>query len=607
MSNKIEKYGLMWEPETDELQIEFYMIQQGGMFITTNGTYGLGLYEHYKRAMTIMWPEDDWHRWAELGLREIIKNKMTGIMGPASSNKTYIASKYALTDYWCFPENTCTLISSTDVRGLELRVWGKVKELFNRGIARFPYLPGTVLESIHAIATDDISEDDKARVLNRGIICIPCLQSGRYVGLGKYVGIKQQRLRLIADECQLMGMTFLDAVANLGGNPNFKGIFLGNPIDPLDPLGMVCEPVDGWTSLPEPTKTTAWKTKFLDGRCVNFVGSDSPNNDFPDENGPKFPYMIHRRRIEEIAAFWSMESQQYYSQAIGVMKTGLLERRVITRDLCREHHAQDKALWGGGSKTKIYAVDAAYSGTGGDRCIGGYIEFGLNIEGIQIIRVNKPKLIPVSIRSTEQPEDQIARFVQQDCAKTDLDEGIKTENIFYDSTGRGTLGSAFARVFGGVTPVPVEFGGKPTKRPVRHDLFTIDEHTKQKRHVRCDEYYYDFVSELWMTSRYVIETDQMRELPEEVMAEGCQREYGRSAGNKYFVESKHDKKARERMKVSPDLYDWLVTAIEGARQRGFILQKLGAVFVDRDDDKWLDERRRKLQKLYESKKLSHAS
>jgi hypothetical protein len=603
MSNKIAKYGLDWTPETDDLQKEFYMIRRGGKWQGERGEIGLGLFEHYKRAMTLIWPEDDWHRWAELSLQEQIQNTITGMMGPASSNKTYSGAKFALTDYWVFPENTCTLVSSTDVRGLELRVWGKIKDLYNRGRERFDYLPGTVLESIHAIATDDIEEDDRARVLTRGIICIPCLQSGRYVGLGKYVGIKQKRVRLFADECQLMGITFLDSVSNLKNNPDFKGVFMGNPIDPMDPLGMICEPESGWTSLAEPTKTTTWDTKYPGGRCINFVGTDSPNNDFPQDQPPRYPYMINRKSIDEVEAFWSKDSQQYYSQAVGVMKTGLLERRVITRDLCVQHRALEKAVWGSGERKKYYAVDAAYSGTGGDRCIGGSIEVGNDLEGRQIIKVNPPKLIPVNIRGDKIPEDQIAEFVKRDMDQ----EGILVENGFYDSTGRGTLGSAFARVFGSSVPVPIEFGGKPTRRPVRHDLFIVDEQTKQRRHKRCDEHYYDFVSELWMTSRYVIESDQLRELPDDVMREGCQREYGTAAGNKYFVESKHDKKARERMKVSPDLYDWLVTAIEGARRRGFILQKLGVIMIENDSDKWLDERRRKLEKLYGSKRLNYAT
>src|SRR6185503_15727691 len=120
----------------------------------------------------------------------------------------------------------------------------------------------------HAISTDDIEDGDRIRVLNKGIICIPCLAGGKYIGLSKYVGIKQKRVRLLADEAQLMGPTFLDAISNLGANPDFKAVLLGNPIDPMDPLGMAAEPYEGWTAMPEPTKTAVWTTRFPGGKAV---------------------------------------------------------------------------------------------------------------------------------------------------------------------------------------------------------------------------------------------------------------------------------------------------------------------------------------------------
>lgn len=600
----VEQYGLGWQADCDPLEREFYMIRRGGCWRKKNGqVIGLGLYEHYKAAMTLMWPEDDWHRWAELALKEILANKVTCLLGPQNSNKTYSAAKFALTDYFIFPQETCVLVSSTDVRGLELRVWGQMKALYNRAMDRFDWLPGNIIDSLHAITTQQIEEDasgkKKGRIMNRGIICIPCLQSGRYVGLGKYIGIKSPRLIFVADECQVMGPNFLDAVSNLGGARHFKFIPCGNPIDPIDPLGMAAEPRDGWGSIPESTKTTTWETKFLDGKCVNFVGFDSPNNDYPDDQPLKFPYLINKKRIEEVAAFWGRDSQRFWEQCGGVMKTGLLCRRIITRDLCREHHAQERAVWAGTARTKVYAIDAAYSGVGGDRCVGGWGEFGTSIDGIEILRINPPITIPISIISKKSPEDQIAEYVKKDADAN----GVPPENIFYDSTGRGTLGIAFAKLYGQTPPVPVEFGGRPSVRPVRHDLFVIDGDVK--RHQRCDEYYVDFVSELWFSSRYVIECDQMRELPEETMKEGCQREYGRAKGNKLFIESKHDKKAREHMVRSPDLYDQLVTLIEGARQRGFQIKRLGAELIEVEQSDWWDEEREFFEDTMQSKMLVH--
>ena len=600
----ISRYGVEWPRDRfpSDLQIELYCIRKGGHWTQDGIEAGAGLYEHYRSAMTLMWPEDDWHRWHTLGVKTLAENTITVLMGPADSNKTYTASKWSLVEYWADSQNTLCLVSSTDIRGLELRVWGQLKGLFNRARDKFPWLPGCPLESLHCITTDDIDESDgQARQLNKGIICIPCLQSGRYTGgVAKYHGVKSKRLRQVSDESQLMSVAHLDALPNFLGK-DYKGVFLGNPIDTTDPLGMIAEPEDGWDSLPEPTKTTTWKTRMFGGTCVNFVGTDSPNFDYPADQPARYKYLTSRKKIEAVAAFWGVDSLQYYSQCIGVMKTGLTSRRVITRQLCKDKGAQEKAIWSGsGEIKKIYAIDAAYSGTGGDRCVGGWIEFGEDIDGVQIIRVNTPKIIPVSVRIKEMPEDQIANFVKKDTESV----GITPEQIYYDSTGRGTLGAAFARIFGSVTPVPVEFGGKPSKRPVRHDLFVQED--GQSVHKRCDVHYLDFVSELWFSARYVIECGQMRELPEDVMREGCAREYGTARSNKIFVESKHDPKARERMGRSPDLFDWLVTAIEGARQRGFKIQKLGAVHVEGEETDWAETMQKEYDDVLQESLLQHA-
>jgi len=609
MSNQIETYGLTWPDGTDQLRVELAMIGYGGYFDSPdNRRYGLGLFEHHKRAQTILWPEDDWHRWAELALRELCGNTITVLMGPGDSGKTYPSAKWGLVEYWASPNNTLVLVSSTDIRGLELRVWGAIKELFNRAVEAFPDLEGRVLEFMHCITTDEIDKIDagkRARVLRKGVICIPCLQSGRFVGLGKYVGVKQQRLRQIADEVQLMGMSFLDAIPNYLGK-DYQGAFLGNPLDPLDPLGKIAEPIDGWSTQKEPEKTDSWDTRFsvgnttFKGRCVNFVGTDSPNFDFPQDQPARYPYMIGKRKIDAVKAFWGEDSLQYYSQCKGVMKSGLLAKRVITRLMCEKHNAHGEAIWGAQTPRKVYAIDAAYSGVGGDRCVGGYIEFGFDNAGKQIIRVSSPVIIPVSLRISETPEDQIAVFVEKQCEII----GISSNEVFYDSTGRGTLGSAFARIFGKQPPVPIEFGGKATQRPVRHDLYVFEgpPGNQIRRLKRCDEEYSKFVTELWFSVRYVIECGQMRELPRDIMDEGCLREFGTAAANRYELETKED--TRKRMGKSPDLFDWLATAIEGARRLGFRIERLGSDKIEMGDGlKFLDDRRVKMQKLLRSKQL----
>lgn len=607
MSQSFVKYGETWKKDNPVL-IEMAAIRFGGRWQSHSGeNCGKGLLFHYSELQRLLWPEDDEHRWAKLALEVMVENRITSFLGPASAGKTHPVSKMALMNYWIWPQDSLTLISTTDVRGLELRIWGRIKDLFNRAKKRWDrILPGRVIDSLLTITTDKVDKMDQsmARVLTRGIICVPCLKGQREDGISKFVGAKQSRLTLVGDEAQFLGTSFMDACANLNANPFFQARFMGNPKDPVDTLGRVSEPECGWSSHPEPKKTTRWKTKFLGGICVNFVGTDSPNFDFPADRPDRYPYMTGRRFIKEIGDFWGYDSQKYYEQCLGVMRSGALKWRIIDRDVAVRCGVKQIPVWKGDARQKIFALDAAYNGLGGDRCVGGWGEFGKGETGLDLLATGDVEIIKISAGSGVSAEDQIAHRVAEICRH----QGIDYSNIFYDSTGRGTLGSAFARIMGTVTPVPVEFGGRPTKRPVRHDLFIQDEMTHQTRHKRCDEEYMNFVSELWFTARYLIECEQVRNLPEDVLMEGCLREYRIMAGNKIQIESKSDPKALERMGRSPDLFDWFVTLIEGARQRGLRIERLGGIMVEEQSavPTWLEDARRSAQGILKAKRLSHS-
>jgi hypothetical protein len=158
----------------------------------------------------------------------------------------------------------------------------------------------------------------------------------------------------------------------------------------------------------------------------------------------------------------------------------------------------------------------------------------------------------------------------------------------------------------------VDSGARPSKRPVREDLF-VEEDNGTKRLKRCDEHYSKFVSELWFSVRYAIEAEQLRGLLNDVMAEGCARIYETVSGNKIEVEPKSDPKKKEDLKrrlgKSPDLFDTTCIVMEGARQRGFKIQRLGTGKSEdegKDGFKWLKDRNERHLKLIKSKFLAHA-
>jgi len=243
-------------------------------------------------------------------------------------------------------------------------------------------------------------------------------------------------------------------------------------------------------------------------------------------------------------------------------------------------------------------VDPAYGG--GDRCVGIVVEFGMDKDGRQILKVNTPHLITIDLTDPRIPEEQIADFVWAHLTG----QGIPPGNCFYDSFGKGTIGYSFARKFGSNCPVPVDVGGRPSSRPVRHDLFIWDEAKRMKRLMRADEQYSKRISEHWFAWRACIESEQMRELPEEVMMEGTSREYTTVMGNKIELESKDDLK--ERTGKSPDLADSLCTAIEGARQKGFQIAKLGEDKNGPEEENPLDLLIDRWQSLNKRKQLTYS-
>lgn len=585
-----ERYGVGWDEDEDDLEIEISCIQKGGRWQDNKGRQcGEGLFHHYKRMQQLFWPEEDDHRWSDLILNEILRNRITAILGSKDCGKTHGIAKFGLCDYRCFPQETLILLSSTTIQALELRVWGDLKDLFQRAKRRYPDFPGKAVNHLRGIFTDDISDESELRDLRKGIICVACIGSdNQWVGMEKFTGIKQKRRRVLGDEVQFMQQPYYDMLANLNKR-DFKGVFVGNPIGEGDPLDKISEPKEGWDAHPEPTKTDVWENKFPEGRTINLVGTDSPNFDEPKN---QYPYLIDETDIAYIESVWGAQSSQMYNQALGVRKPGLSARKVISREMCQNFGAHEKAIWGSEHRTKVYAVDAAY---GGDRCVAGWGEFGLDVNKKQILRVQMPKIIPISVKSGKLAEDQISEFVLQHCAQ----DGIPPSAMFHDSTGRGSLGTAIARVWSADTN-PVEFGGNPTERPVCSDLYIWDEELKSRRLKRCNEHYSKFVTELWFSVRYAIEGKQIRELPKEVMEEGCIREWKRVRGDKIEIETKEDTK--ERMGKSPDLFDWLSIVMEGARRLGFQIARLENDQRQKAEDyawkKWLREQANKLKRSY---------
>lgn len=620
---KRKKYGLLFSEDMDDAQIEREMLRNGGEFKIKGKTYGLGMLQHFKNYWSLLWPEDSQTWWTDLIIENVIKNMFNSVVGPASAWKSGTVSRLALMDWSCWPDCTSVIMSSTDMEGLRSRIYGETTMMWKRASERFEWFPGHPVDSKCVITYTNV-EEENARDIRNSIVGVPCkTSSGAFVGMGKYSGRKNRRVWCLADEFQFMQLSILQGQDNLISNDDGSGqmggkypddhpdprerglsrrfyrcVFIGNtnPSVRDNPLDVVSEPENGWGSITEATekvgKTQVWKCKRhakhpVQCHCINLDGLDGPNSEYPIDR-PRWSHLAGPHKLKNYAE----GSESYWSNGRGVFKFGLDAFKIITKEVCDQFHAFDDVQWVG-ETTKIGMLDAAYGG--GDRCPLGWLEFGRCTDGKTRVKFREMWLIPVVIRKDMIPEDQIAFFCKQ---KMEI-VGVKPENFFFD--GRGTLAMSLARTWSAQVN-SLEFGGTPTDRPAGPDLYTIDPVTKVKRLQTAREAFSKFVTELWMSARYVIESDQMRGITMDIVLDAQPREWRKVRGDKKEIETKAELK--ERTGVSPDLADMLVTGIEGARRRGFVIAALSTGEQNKkSQNDWFAKESEKADKLLKSRQL----
>jgi len=280
----------------------------------------------------------------------------------------------------------------------------------------------------------------------------------------------------------------------------------------------------------------------------------------------------------------------------GRMPRGQGLKRIITRQACLKFGALEEPVWKGEKRTSLFMLDAAYGAVGGDRCTCGELQFGPGVgrdgEDTNLLALIDALIVPVSASKVngvepDLPEDQIVKFVKAQCEW----RGIPPERVFFDSTGRGSLMSAFARLWSPLVN-GVEFGGKPTERMVSNEI-----------QITCREYYFNFVTELWFSVRYIIECAQFRGMTEDVMAEGCMREWGWQNGK---IQAEPKEKMKLKMGRSPDFFDMLATGVEGARRLGFVIQRLSLI-RNSQGDQWRRDLKARMEKIRERTTLNYSA
>lgn len=591
-------YGARFKPDVHPALVEMTFIRGGGYVTTASGQkVGLGLFGHYRALFSVLWPEDDHHRWSDLILKHILEERITVVAGSRDSSKTRTVSKWALCDYYCFAEETLTLMTSTNMRGLELRVWGDVKNLHERAKKVCPWLAGNVSDSKKGIFTDKIDLKGEIRDMRRGFICIPVLgYQGEYMGdaLRDFAGIKQKRRRLVGDELQFIPREYLKALDSLDKG-DFKAGFLGNPIaDNGKSLDEVSEPREGWRALGEVTATKVWRNKYH-GVTINLVGTDSPN--FDAKTLGKYPYLIDQGDVDRVAARpGGKDSIEWWSQIMGVRKSGAISNKVLTVEEIEGFGGFGDCIWQGGGTTKVYAIDAGF---GGDPCVRTYGEYGKSVNNEDILLFGDQKVIPILV-SAGDPEGQIARYAKADCDVL----GVPYSHVYFDAGMYATLAVQMARILSPDVNA-VNFGGTATQRPVSADTYIYDEVKRERRLKTCYEHYSKFVTELWFSVRLVVHSRQARKFPREAAEEFNRREWRYIYDNRYELEPKDDYKLRNNGE-SPNNGDSLAILVEGARRLGFEIKNLRVSDGKGEEPDWLQKEQEKYRRFLRKTELNYA-
>lgn len=588
-SGRFRAYNMMWPGTITDAQIHLDCITMGGEWTKQNGEKaGGGLFHHYMEFQKIVWPERIWEKglfknhWAEECLRVWLQYQYIGAMGCAASGKSDSFGVNALTDWYAHFHCTTVLVTSTDLKSLELRIWGMIKKYHKAAKGRHFWLPGHLIEGKQMLVSANREEAAEGRDFKNGIIAVPCKKGSQFVGLGSMIGIHNKRVRLLADESNLMPRAFLDSTANLAKCEDFRMVALGNPNETTNAHGAICEPapeLGGWEgSIDQSPGTKVWKTRFPNGICLQLPGSDSPNMKVNKGEEPPFPFLITRQQYEDDAKIWGLDDWHFQMMDEARMPRGQGSRRVLTRQACVKFGAFEAPLWRDSRITKIAFLDAAYRGVGGDRCVFGELNFGYesmsemlgpevssalifqkdsNPVGRQIVALIDIMIVPITGGlEGDLPEDQIAHFCKNQCIARD----IPAENFFYDAGMRTSLTQAFARIWSPMTST-VDCGARPSEMRVSNEI-----------NKPCDEYYSKFVTELWFSVRMAVESRQFRGMTEEACTEYSQREWKMVAGNRIEVESKEEMKLKTGR--SPDIADAIAVGLFGCRQRGFVIAKL---------------------------------
>ena len=546
----------IYEPRIDEKTSK---MDVGGMSIdATNTVTGLlfGLANHksnkareyyFWRLCDELWNHDELpeplmvkHPWAESMIQAVIQNKYVSIGGAASSGKSHTMAAWGILNWLAAPRDTLVLLTSTTLREARKRIWGSV-------ISLLTVLEGAPFKIRDSIGNVAYVNENGTLIEKAGLSLIAAERSKTREAVGKFIGIKQKNVILIADELSELSTAILQAgLSNLSKNPSFSLVGLSNPASRWDAFGEWSEPAQGWDSI-DPNIDETWKTKW-GGLYKRYDGERSPNIIAGET---VYPWLPTEEKIEEDKALLGQESRGYYRMVRAVFFDSDETDGVYTDAELVKSGAMGSIEWEG-TPTPIAGCDPAFT-NGGDRTILYTGHVGYDKSGQFVCQLGEAISLTDDATNKAVPRSyQIVQQIKDECKK----RKIIPANLGIDSTGAGSpLADILAAEFGDDI-LRVSFGGKASDKRVSTNSKLIG-----------NELYVNRVTELWFVGKEFCRTKQLFGITNELAQEVVGRKYDMVKGSTLRMKLESKPEYKNRLGKSPDLADAAFICIDVARQR----------------------------------------
>ena len=552
MSKSLHVYEPRIDPKTKKMDV-------GGLLIPPTNTitallYGLANHDanrakeyFFWRLCDELWNNEDMpeplmvkHPWAEEMIRAVIRNKYVAVGGAANSGKSHTLAAWGILNWLAAPRDTLVLLTSTTLREARKRIWGSVVSL----LMVIEGAPIRIRDSIGNAAY----ETESGNLIERaGLSLIAAEKSKTKEAIGKFIGLKQKRLILIADELSEISPAIIQAsLSNLSKNERFELVGLSNPNSRFDAVGEWSTPEGGWEAVDTNT-AYGWKTKW-GGEYVRFDGERSPN---VIAGETIYPWLPTTEKLNEDKALLGQESRGYMRMVRAVFFDGGEEETIYNESELTRSGAMTKVDWEG-KPTPIAGLDPAFTNSG-DRCILYTGLVGYDKTGQFVVELGESLQLNDDATNKAVPRTyQIVRMVKEACQK----RKITPTNIAVDATGAG---APFCDVLAGEWSdeiLRVSFGGKASDRRVSANSKLVG-----------SELYVNRVSELWFVGKELCRTKQLFGIDGDLAQEMTGRQYELVKGNTLRMKIESKPEFKSRFGRSPDMADAAFLCLDLARQR----------------------------------------